>query len=502
LNNKEKVYINKTQDLTLKDIIDVARDNKEVFVEGEVFTRLQQGNEVIHSYMNNKESDVYGLNTGLGSQKEVRFSIESLADYNKSVIYDHTTSVGKEVTREVVRGTILFRIAALSNGGSGISVNTFNGLVNLLNLQITPYVQKWGSVGAADLAQLAQISLVLIGSGKAWYKGKLMSGEEVLKKANISPIELQPRDALALIGANSFSSSIASLAIWDAQNCMEWSETVASLSLSAYGANKNALRPEVLQRFSFEANLVGQNMLEKLTNVEMSPRSIQDPLSFRCIPQVHGTLRKALKDAEKSVLSQISRPLDNPFLHLDSKELISNGNFDATDLTIEMDRLRNIMYRIIVLHERRVGKLLMNYFSGYPSGLATKEGYVGLDVLHHTMLSLLGEATALAQITPVQLGAAAESVEDYASLATQSAQSLDKLVNIWQISVAIELIVSVQALSFSDIKLTSSLLNLYEVIKDIVDNMETPSEIVEEVSKFLRETNYSKLKESGSHYSV
>lgn len=487
----DTIHLDPKRILTLKDIACVARQGKKVYADETVLEKIRSGHEVIKYYINNNIPGIYGVTTGLGSQKEVSIPKDILADYNRSIIFDHATSVGKKVSSDVVRATIFFRIAALSKGGSGISVGTFNGLLQLLNSQVVPVLHEWGSVGQADLAPLAQIALVLIGDGTASYENELMHGKSALKKAKINSVELQPRDALALIGTNSYSSAVASLAIWDVQKYINWAETAASLTWIAFGANTSALRSDVLKQHSTEATMVGQRILNRLSGTEIVPRSIQDPLSFRCIPQIHGYLVKAIKGAKSTVLRQISQPLDNPFLNKDTNELISNGNFDGTDLALECDHLRNALYRVIVLLERRASKLLMNHFSGYPTGLSKRSGYAGLDVLHHTLLSLVGEATSLAQVTPVQFGAAAEGIEDYGSMAAQSAQSLERLVRIWQLSVAIELVIAIRALSFSTVKVKGVLNNFCETIEKLIVDKSTPSDMIFSIDKFLLDTDTS-----------
>ncbi|MCC3359158.1 aromatic amino acid lyase [Bacillus sp. REN16] len=478
------IFIDTGKRNTLHDIICVARKNAKVSVSAEVMKNLREAHDKVKSFIKS-ETSIYGLTTGLGSQKEIRLSEENLRNYNEAIIIEHASAVGPEVSKDVIRATIFNRLYALAQGGSGISPETFLALLNLLNADITPVVNKWGSVGEADLGQLGQISLVLLGHGTAYIKGEKVSGSKALEMAGLKPIILQPRDALALIGTNSFSAAIAGLAIWDAQSYMDWSLKTTSLSWIAFKANPSQLRSDVLTIRGNEVSEIGSRIQELISGIEYKPKSIQDPLSFRCVPHVQGALLNYMNRFEICVLDEVSNPLDNPFFKKETSELISIGNFDPTQFTIECDALRNALFRTILLQEKRVGKLLTTYFSGYPTGLAFQEGYAGFDVLHHTVLSLVGKVARLAQVTSPQFGMAAEGVEDYGAMATEAAQALEKMVQIWRLIIAIELTVATRALTFSSVTLKGPLKSLMEELTSLTVSLISPSEKVRAVENMI-----------------
>ncbi|MBI0579946.1 aromatic amino acid lyase [Neobacillus cucumis] len=484
--NQGQVILDVNSRVTLQDLVRVARGFATVSAEHGVVEKIEKARQVVDHFINESAPPIYGLTTGLGSLKKVRVSNELLLDYNQAVIMDHAVAVGPEAPLDVVRGTMFARLAALATGGSGVSPETFRGLLALLNSGVIPVVRMLGSVGEADLAPLADIGTVLIGKGEAWYKGTRMQGDLALSKAGIEPLTLQPKDGLILVGANSFSAAVAGIALWDIQRDAQWSEVAATLSWAAFRANSSTLNVDIIRQRGPEAVNVGQRLLAMLHETKYQPQSIQDPLSFRCIPQVHGALAGAIARTETAVLAELTHSLDNPMVDVSANHLFSNGNFDPTEMVLHCDSLRNALYRIIVMLERRAGKLLSSHFSGLPTGLTSAEGYSGLDILPYTLISLTGEATRLAQVAAVQSGMAAEGIDDIGSSAAQSAINLRKLESIWRTMIAIEMLVAVRALQLADVKPGPFIQQIKDTLEAVIDGKETPAEKVRAIEHFIQ----------------
>ncbi|MCL6548093.1 MAG: aromatic amino acid lyase [Alicyclobacillus sp.] len=487
--------------VTLEDVIRVARGLSPVSWGETTMARLTRAREVIHRLLNSGEA-VYGLSTGLGSFKQVTIPPDAQERHNREVILDHAVNVGPPVPEDVVRATLFARAVGLAQGGSGISPEVFRAWVNLLNRRVVPWVRVWGSVGEADLGALAQAAQVLIGSG--WVirdGGTLVQAEEALRTACLVPVTLRPRDALALVGANSFTAGVACLAVWDIGLCAGWLDAGAALSHAAALGNRQAYRPDVVAYRGEAAQTVALRLTKWLAEWDGAPQSIQDPLSFRCVPQVHGALYQALGWAEQAALRELEQPLDNPVVLTGSGEVVSNGNFDATELALAADLLRNALYRASVLSERRVTKLLTRAFSGgLPAGLVDTPGRSGLDILGHLALSLTGRLTRFGQITPVQSGAAAEGIEDYGSMAAQAAWDLREMQQTLLHLIALEVRVAACALTLpqrTPYLRRGWIADVTDAVSEIVRGRLTPSEQVQAVADWLLSCDALRLLSDG-----
>lgn len=305
---------------------------------------------------------VYGLNTGVGHMKDVRLSEEELRTQQESLVTTHAGGVGPPLSTELVRAAIMARLNGVARGGSGVSLAAADMLVAMLNAGVHPIVPRTGSVGAGDLSQMASITLVAIGKGTAEFDGEVLSGAKALRRARIEPLALGPKDGLGLMSANGISIGHAAVVIARIARAAEAIDVAVGLSLEATGGNASIMLPivghakpypgQIEAARSILAALEGSYLLEGGAS-----RSVQDAISFRVAPQVHGALREVMAFARRSVAIELNSMSDNPLVSVDDRTMVHNGNFHPIVLALAFDAMRVALAHVGQLSERRMSHL-------------------------------------------------------------------------------------------------------------------------------------------------
>ncbi|HEX2679848.1 MAG TPA: aromatic amino acid ammonia-lyase, partial [Candidatus Dormibacteraeota bacterium] len=378
---------------------------------------------------------------------------DDLIDYQHQLVAMHARGIGEPMAEQDVRALILARIVGMSHGGSGAHPDIFATLIQMLNAHVHPLVPQGGSVGASDLNQMAAVGMVLIGRGHATYRGELLPGREALRRAGISPCPLRPKDGLALISANGMSIGMGALAVINLEKLSSIADEIGCLSLEAIGGNLEPFREEVAEAKPFAGQLAASaHMRECLVGSYLEDaereRSVQDPLSFRVMPQVHGALREYIAVARRVVEVELNSTGDNPMVSLERDELISNGNFDPVVLGLSFETLRLALAHVAMLSERRINRLR---FHGSPSGRMADwrtrfpfRPYQGPSV--HSAASLLAEIKHLANPVTLATTLVNPDAEDHSTLAPQSVTLTRTIANRLQTMLSIEAVMACDVL--------------------------------------------------------
>jgi histidine ammonia-lyase len=398
---------------------------------------------------------IYGLNTGLGHLRNERVPIELLRGYQRAVVLGHAGAFGTPLPTEIVRATMAVRLAGFATGGAGVSPAAPEALAALLNARVHPIVPRTGSVGASDLMHLAAVAQVLIGEGWAEYRGQRVTGAEALRRAGLAPIELEPKDALAIISANAVSVGHASLVTLRAERLAAAADLVLAIALEAIGANPSILDPVVLAAKPVAGQLEsGRRVAAHLAgSTRVAPgeaTSVQDPLSFRVGPQVHGGLLEMIALLRRQVETELNASDDNPFVAADEGRMISNGNFHPFAMALAVDALRPAIAHVGQISDRRMNHLFGLLTSNPavfndPDALEGR-AYVGLR-MRYSAASRAAELRTLAgpvslDVAPLDLG-----VEDHATNATVAVAATDEAISTLEDVLTVELLIGLGALA-------------------------------------------------------
>ncbi|MCB5271697.1 MAG: histidine ammonia-lyase [Candidatus Cloacimonetes bacterium] len=398
---------------------------------------------------------VYGLTTGFGKFSTVNIPKENIAELQCNLIRSHATSVGEPYSIEITRAIMLLRIAVLAKGHSGIRLETLQTLIEMLNKGVHPIIPKRGSVGASgDLSPLSHLALVLLGEGEAIYKGERISGKAAMQKAGITPVTLAAKEGLALNNGTQVMAAIGVLAMLQAESLCQQADITAAMSVDAlmgtpcaFDALINNLRPHPGQ-ISSAKNLT--NLLEDspLRESHVNCKNVQDAYSLRCTPQVHGAVRDALSYARGVFEIEINSATDNPLIFPDENRVISGGNFHGEPLAIALDTMALAISELANISERRVEQILNPALSrGLSPFLAKRPGLdSGYMIVQLTAAALISENKVLSHPACVDSIPTSANQEDHVSMGSVSAIKLLQVMENVSNVIAIELLISAQAL--------------------------------------------------------
>jgi len=434
--------------LTIDDVVRVANGDVEVGISDEASKKISDGQKTIQRNLK-AGAPVYGVNTGFGSLCNTSIDPEQLHELQQNLLRSHASGTGQPFPVAVVRAAMLLRANSFCRGHSGVRPIVAKSLVNMLNRGVNPLVRSIGSLGASgDLAPLADLALVLTGEGQAWFQGELMDGGKALAKAGIDPLRLEAKEGLALLNGTAFMTAIASLSCDKAKRYLEAQNAAAALSLLGFdGTDAPFTEGLIATRPHFGAALVGNHMRRLVGGSAVTNgvgTRVQDPYSFRCVPQVHGAAVTALLHAIEVVTTEINSSTDNPLVVGD--QVISGGNFHGQPIGAVMDYLALAITSAASMSERRVNQLLDPGQSRLPAFLIRDPGLnSGFMIAQYTSASLVNECRVLATPASVQSIPVSAQQEDHISMATFAAgkalQVIEKAISV----ASIELLAAAQA---------------------------------------------------------
>jgi histidine ammonia-lyase len=418
----------------------------------EVLERVEASRAVVERALE-RDVPVYGLNTGLGSRRDRRVPPEDLARYQEQMVWDHAGGVGDPLPDEDVRAIMAARIAGIARGGSGAHPDALDTLVRMLNAGVHPVVPSVGSVGASDLMHMAAIAMVVTGRGEARLDGRTMAAGEALEAAGIAPYRLRPKDGIALVNANGASVGLGALALLDAGRAVGLADVAGALTLEAYGGNPGPFDEEAARAKPLPGvTVVAAHLRELLAGGELTDegraRPLQDPLSFRVMPQVHGALRDQVDATRAAVEAELNAAADSPLVSIERDRLLSNGNFHPMGLALAFEALRIALAHAGMLSERRMNKLMLPLYgeASFEFGSPAPERYSVQGYAIYSAAALVSELKQLA--APVTLNAPPLDldVEDHATLAPQAVMLSRHALELLELVLAIEVLVATSVL--------------------------------------------------------
>jgi len=459
----------------VSDIVAIARRNARIAISPDVEEKIRAARTVVDRYVA-ADLPVYGLTTGLGAGVDTKLATDDLIAFQMRVPLARAVGVGAALPREAVRAMMAVRVAGMAAGGSGVSLPVFSGLVAALNAGFHPVVPSLGSIGAADLAPLAHMGRALLGDGEAEVGGVVMAAGEALKKAGLEPLLIAPKDGHALVVANSLSVGKACLCLEDVERLFDWSLAAVALNFEAFRANVTAFDDRAMAaRPAFGQCAAAARLRDLLSGssllVEGAARRLQDPLSYRCAPQVWGALLHAIGEAREVTEIEIASSGDNPVVLTDEGLILSHGNFDMTAFVLAWERLGQALAHCAAATAYRTMKIMSAAMSELPRFLTPfGQSRTGFATVQKTVSALEAEIRHLAapiSLTPIPV---ADGVEDQASMAPSVLTKTEAIIERLRYLVAIELIASAQAIELRGVQgeLGAGTQQAYRQVRELV----------------------------------
>lgn len=471
--------------LTLDDVIAVARKHALVEIAPEQIEAVKASREIVDRIVE-EERVVYGVTTGFGSLCKVSISKEECAQLQENLIRTHSSGFGNPLTEDEARAAMLIRVNSLVKGVSGIRLETIETLLNMLNKNVIPFIPEKGSLGASgDLAPLAHMVLPMLGLGKAYYNGELMSGKEAMEKAGIPVIVLAAKEGLALINGTTVLTAIGALATYDAIQLAKLSDIAGALSLEAHRGIIDAFYEKLHVIRPHSGCLATAKNIRNLTEgstymTHTAELRVQDPYTLRCIPQIHGANKDTLSYVKEKVEIEINAATDNPII-ISDQEIISGGNFHGEPMAQPFDFLGIGASEIGNVSERRVERLVNAQLSDFPSFLVKHPGVnSGFMITQYACAALASENKVLAHPASVDSIPSCENQEDFVSMGTIAARKARDIVKNSRRIVATEIMAAVQAIDFrkeEGFKLGVGTQAAYDAVRAAVNFIENDKDI-------------------------
>lgn len=445
--------------LTIEQVVDVARNNEKVELDPKALKRIEKCRKMLEKKIEANEI-MYGVNTGIGEFSEVVLTEKQIKEFQKYLVYNHAAGIGDPAPVEYIRGAMLARINVHAHGQSGCRPEITLTLVEMLNKGVTPYVCQKGSVGACgDLAPMSQIALLMMGEGKAYYKGKLLDGKEAMKKAGIKIPGLKARDGLSIINGCNVLTAMSAIFLYDANNFLKQAEIAASMSLEALKANMKPYTAKLHEARGFSGAIRSAKAICKLVKDGDLQKGkmkckVQDAYSMRSTPQVIGAAHDALRWAREQIEIELNGVGDNPVFFPDEDLQLSGANFQGSPMGLPMDMAGTAITMVCILSERRMNRLNNPALSvGLPAFLTKGAGmFSGLMLSQYTADHLIVEQRILSSPASIQSIPAAADQEDFVSMAMNTAIKNFQIIDNAYGILGIEMMAAAQALDFREYK--------------------------------------------------
>lgn len=449
----DAIHIVSNEKLDFTSLNDIISSDKNLQLSKESSDRIVKCRQYLDEKTANSDQPIYGINTGFGALCNVKIKKANTQKLQENLVMSHACGTGEEVPKDIVKLMLFLKIQSLSYGYSGVQLATVQRLIDFYNNNIYPVIYTYGSLGASgDLAPLAHLALPLIGQGEVDFEGKRYSGAEILQKFNWNTIQLQSKEGLALLNGTQFMSAYGSYLILKSFKLSYLADLIGTLSLEAFDGSKapfhhliHYIRPhngqiKTAQRIN--------EFLEDSELINQPKENVQDPYSFRCMPQVHGATKDALQYCKKVFLTEINAVTDNPNIFVDEDMIISGGNFHGQPLALALDFLAISLAELGNISERRTFQLVSG-LRGLPPFLVKNPGLnSGFMIPQYTAASIVSKNKQLATPASVDSIVSSNGQEDHVSMGANAAtKSLRVADNVERI-LAIELFNASQAIQF------------------------------------------------------
>ena len=426
-----------------------------VGIDPAVVQRLEQARALVDAAADSDEP-IYGLTSALGANTGKALAPEERTRYQLDTIRARAVGVGPLMDEERVRAIMFARVAGMAQGGSGVSVPVFRALVDALNGRVSPVVPSWGTISVGDLPPLSHIALVLIGEGEAFVEGRRVPGHEALARAGLTPAALGPKDGLVLVSANAATVGSACLVLERLARLFDRLDDIVALSFEGFRANLSPLAESAQAARPAPGQAVAaRGLRSSLAGTALegagAARRVQDPLSFRCVAQVHGAALDALEHAIEYVEVELNAAADSPLVDSDTASIASTGNFHIPGLAIAHEALGLAVAQLATLAVERCIKMLGPETSGLPLQL-TRRGpqQSGFATVQKTLTALANDIRHLANPACLDYLPVSAGIEDHAPMAMRSVTKLGEMVDRLAYVAAIEAMIAAQAVDLRE----------------------------------------------------
>ena len=449
----KKIHYISNDQLTFDTIDQILKDELKLALSEESKNNIIKCREYLDQKMDTKDEPIYGINTGFGALYDKRISREDLGQLQKNLVMSHACGTGDEIFTVIVKIMILLKIQSLSYGHSGVQLSTVERLIDFFNNDILPVVYQYGSLGASgDLSPLAHMCLPMLGLGEVIYNGERMSGADLLKKMNWNPVGLKSKEGLALLNGTQFMSAFGVSLILKVWKLSQLADVISAVSLDAFDGRIEPFHDSVHQvRHHLGQIKTARRMRFLLDGSELINRPkvhVQDPYSFRCIPQVHGASKDSINYVSNVFNNEINAVTDNPTIFPDEDLIISAGNFHGQPLALALDNLCIAMAELGSISERRTYQLLAGK-RGLPPFLVANPGLnSGFMIPQYTAASIVSRNKQLCTPASVDTIESSQGQEDHVSMGANAATKAYQVVQNLERILAIELFNAAQALEF------------------------------------------------------
>jgi histidine ammonia-lyase len=439
--------------LTLGVINDILSSEKKLKLSNNSKKLIVDCRDYLDLKLKQETKPVYGINTGFGSLHNVKISSDNLTKLQENLVMSHACGMGVMVPIKIVKLMLLFKIQSLSYGHSGVQLETVERLVYFYNNDIIPVIYTQGSLGASgDLAPLAHLALPLIGKGEVWFKGAIKSSESLLRDLNMSSISLKSKEGLALLNGTQFMIAYGIHCLIESYKLSYLADLIGSISLDAFNGHLepfnnlvHAIRPHNGQIKTAERI---RTFLEDSELMMQEKHHVQDPYSFRCIPQVHGATKDTLQHVSMVFTTEMNSVTDNPLIFVAEDQIISGGNFHGQPLALAFDYLKIAMAELGNISERRTFQLVSGS-RGLPAFLIDNPGLnSGFMIPQYTAAGIVSANKQLATPASVDSIVSSNGQEDHVSMGANAAVQAYELINNIKTILAIELFNASQAMEF------------------------------------------------------
>jgi histidine ammonia-lyase len=490
------------EELSFETISKILEKDTKLSLSEESVNLITLCRDYLDKKLESTTSPIYGITTGFGSLHNKTISKDQLNKLQENLVMSHACGTGPVVREDIVRLMLLLKIHALSLGKSGVQVSTIQRLIDFFNEGICPVVFEQGSLGASgDLAPLAHLVLPLLGMGKVIYDGKMTDSGEILKKFGWSPVVLKSKEGLALLNGTQFMSSYGVYIIMMAERLSAFADISSAISLDAYDGRPDPffkcvhdIRPHQGQ---VETARVFREILKGSQLISRKKAHVQDPYSFRCIPQVHGASKDAVNYAKSVILTEINSVTDNPTIFPEDDLIVSGGNFHGQPLALIFDYLAIALAELGSISERRVYRLIAGQ-RDLPEFLVANPGLnSGFMIPQYTAASVVSQNKQLCTPSSVDSIPSSNEQEDHVSMGANGATKLLRVAENLEKILAIELFTAIQALEFRRPLRSSEMLeDLVKSFRESVSFINNDKVMYSEIEKsvdFIRSFNWQKI---------
>jgi len=475
--------------ITFEILNNLIFSNKKLELSENAVKRIENCRKYLDTKIKKDASPIYGINTGFGSLCNVKINSENLQKLQENLVMSHACGTGSEIPKEIVKLMLFLKIQSLNYGHSGVQVETVQRLIDFYNNDITPVVYSQGSLGASgDLAPLAHLALPLIGKGEVYFKGKKITGKKLLKKFNWDIIQLKSKEGLALLNGTQFMSAFGVHLILKSFKLSYLADLVGTLSLEAFDGRNSPFNELIHKIRPHNGQIKTAKRIEEFLTgselIEQAKEHVQDPYSFRCMPQVHGASKDALEYCKKTFLTEINSVTDNPNIFIEEDEIISGGNFHGQPLALAFDFLCIAMAELGNISERRTFQLVSG-LRGLPPFLVKNPGLnSGFMIPQYTAASIVSQNKQLATPSSIDSIVSSNGQEDHVSMGANGATKAKQVVDNIETILAIELLNASQALYFRvPVKSSPFLENFLQMYRSEVPFIEDDIVLSKEIKK-------------------